>query len=51
MFDLLRSELFRLRKRPQTWLLPVIAFALTAMLYTGFAIGSRVTGRAWLSAR
>lgn len=43
MFYLLRSELFRLRKRPQTWLLLLIAFALTAMLYAGFAVGSRVT--------
>lgn len=43
MFHLLRSELFRLRKRPQTWLLLVIAFALTGMLYAGFAVGSRVT--------
>lgn len=43
MLYLLRSELFRLRKRPQTWLLLFIAFALTALLYAGFAVGSRVT--------
>lgn len=43
MINLLRSELFRLRKRPQTWLLLLIAFVLTAFLYSGFAIGSRVT--------
>ena len=42
MFHLLRSELFRLRKRPQAWLLLLIAFILTATLYAGFAIGSRV---------
>lgn len=43
MIHLFRSELFRLRKRPQTWLLLLVAFLLTAMLYAGFAIGARVT--------
>jgi len=43
MFHLLRSELFRLRKRPQTWLLLAIAFLLTTFVYGGFVIGARVT--------
>ena len=43
MLNLLSSELFRLRKRPQTWLLLGIAFLLTALVYGGFVIGSRVT--------
>lgn len=43
MIHLLRSELFRLRKRPQTWLLLIIAFGLTAFMYAGFVIGARVT--------
>lgn len=43
MIHLLRSELFRLRRRPQTWLLLVIAFALTTLVYGGFVIGARVT--------
>lgn len=43
MFHLLRSELFRLRKRPQTWLLLLIAFGLTALVYGGFVLGARVT--------
>lgn len=43
MFHLLRSELFRLRKRPQTWLLLLIAFGLTALVYGGFVVGARVT--------
>lgn len=43
MIHLFRSELFRLRKRPQTWLLLLIAFGLTAFMYGGFVIGSRVT--------
>ena len=42
MLHLLRSELFRLRKRLQTWLLLAIAFLLTALVYGGFVIGSRV---------
>jgi ABC-2 type transport system permease protein len=43
MLNLLSSELFRLRKRPQTWLLLGIAFLLTALVYGGFVVGSRVT--------
>jgi ABC-type transport system involved in multi-copper enzyme maturation permease subunit len=43
MLNLLRSELFRLRKRPQSWMLLVIAFVLTAFVYGGFVIGARVT--------
>lgn len=42
MMSLLRSELFRLRKRPQSWLLLVIAFLITGMFYGGFALGARV---------
>lgn len=43
MTHLLRSELFRLRKRSQTWILLLIAFALTALVYGGFVVGARVT--------
>jgi ABC-type transport system involved in multi-copper enzyme maturation permease subunit len=43
MLNLLQSELFRLRKRPQTWMLLGIAFLLTAMAYAGFVVGARVT--------
>lgn len=43
MIHLLRSELFRLRRRPQTWLLLLIAFGLTALVYGGFVLGARVT--------
>lgn len=43
MLNLLNSELFRLRKRPQTWLLLGIAFLLTALVYGGFVVGARVT--------
>jgi ABC-2 type transport system permease protein len=43
MMYLLRSELFRLRKRPQTWMLLAIAFLLTAFVYGGFVIGARVS--------
>lgn len=42
MIQLLRSELFRLRKRPQTWMLLGIAFLLTAFVYGGFVVGARV---------
>jgi ABC-type transport system involved in multi-copper enzyme maturation permease subunit len=42
MLSLFTSELFRLRKRPQSWLLLVIAFVVTGMFYAGFAIGARV---------
>lgn len=43
MLHLLRSELFRLRKRPQSWMLLVIAFLMTAFLYGGMVIAARVT--------
>lgn len=41
MFDLLNSEIFRLRKRPQSWMLVAIAAALSALIYFGFAIAAR----------
>jgi ABC-type transport system involved in multi-copper enzyme maturation permease subunit len=43
MLNLLRSELFRLRKRPQSWMLLGIAFLLTAFVYGGFVVGARVS--------
>lgn len=43
MFHLLQSELFRLRKRAQSWILFVIAVALTGLIYGGFAIAARVS--------
>lgn len=43
MMQLLKSELFRLRKRAQSWILLAIAFALTVLFYAGFVIGSMVT--------
>jgi ABC-2 type transport system permease protein len=43
MLTLLRSELFRLRKRPQSWLLLGIAFLLTALVYAGMTVGARAT--------
>ena len=43
MLPLLKSELFRLRKRPQSWLLLVIAFLLVGLFYGGFTIGALVT--------
>jgi ABC-2 type transport system permease protein len=43
MMQLLQSELFRLRKRAQSWILIAIAFLLTALFYGGFVIGSTVT--------
>jgi len=33
MWHALQSELFRLRKRPQTWIMPVLAVAFIAMFY------------------
>jgi len=44
MMHLLRSELFRMRKRAQSWILIVIAFLLTGLFYGGFTVGSLVTG-------
>jgi ABC-2 type transport system permease protein len=43
MIHLFRSELFRLSKRPQTWLLLLVAFGLTALMYGGFVLGARIT--------
>ena len=43
MYQLLQSELFRLRKRMQSWLLLVIAFVLVALFYGGFTIGAMVS--------
>ncbi len=37
---LLQSELFRMRRRPQSWLLIVIAALLVGLFYGGFTIGS-----------
>lgn len=42
MFSLLSSELFRMRKRAQSWLLIAITFALTAVIYGGFSIAAKV---------
>ncbi|MCA9833150.1 MAG: ABC transporter permease [Thermomicrobiales bacterium] len=42
MINLLSSELFRMRKRAQSWLLIAITFALTALIYGGFAIAAKV---------
>lgn len=45
MFNLLSSEIFRLRKRSQSWILFVIASALIAFIYAGVVIGAvTVTG-------
>jgi ABC-2 type transport system permease protein len=43
MFNLLKSELFRMRKRAQSWILMVIAFLLMALFYGGFTFGAIVT--------
>ncbi|HVL22548.1 MAG TPA: ABC transporter permease [Thermomicrobiales bacterium] len=43
MIHLLRSELFRMRKRAQSWILIVIAFLLTGLFYGGFTIGAMVS--------
>jgi len=40
VIQLLKSELFRMRKRPQSWLLIVIAAVLVGLFYGGFTIGS-----------
>lgn len=40
MIHLLRSELFRLRKRPQSWILGIIMFLVVAAFYSGLTIAS-----------
>lgn len=42
MFNLLSSELFRMRKRAQSWILFVISILLTALIYGGFVIAARI---------
>jgi ABC-2 type transport system permease protein len=42
MVNLLSSELFRMRKRPQSWLLFAITVLLTSLIYGGFVIAARV---------
>jgi ABC-2 type transport system permease protein len=46
MLNLLKSELFRMRKRAQSWILIVIAFVLVGLFYGGFAIGALATSGA-----
>lgn len=43
MFNLLSSELFRLRKRSQSWILFVIAVLLIALIYGGFVMAGLLT--------
>lgn len=43
MLHLLQSELFRLRKRPQSWILLLIMFLATGGLYVAFVITVAVT--------
>ncbi|MCO5219928.1 MAG: ABC transporter permease [Thermomicrobiales bacterium] len=43
MYHLLQSELFRMRKRAQSWILLLVAIGLTALVYGGFAIAARVS--------
>lgn len=43
MFKLLSSEIFRLRKRSQSWILFVIAAALVALIYGGFVLAGLLT--------
>lgn len=43
MINLLRSELFRLRHRPQSWLLVVIASLFMALIYGGLTVGTFFT--------
>lgn len=43
MFNLLSSELFRLRKRTQSWLLFIIAVLLTGLIYGGFVVAGLAT--------
>lgn len=40
MGSLLRSELFRVRKRPQSWLMPILATVFMAIIYGGLVIGT-----------
>ncbi len=43
MFNMLSSELFRLRKRRQSWILLLIAIALVALIYGGFVLAGLLT--------
>lgn len=43
MFNLLSSELFRMRKRSQSWILFVIATVLIALIYGGFVLAALLT--------
>lgn len=43
MFNILSSELFRMRKRSQSWVLFVIALALVALIYGGFVLAGLLT--------
>lgn len=40
MGNLLRSELFRIRKRPQSWLMLALATLFVALIYGGMTIGT-----------
>lgn len=40
MFRLFQSEVFRMRMRPQSWILIVLTFLLVGVFYGGFTIGS-----------
>lgn len=42
MFNLLNSEIFRMVKRRQSWLLFIIATVLSALIYFGFVIAARM---------
>jgi ABC-2 type transport system permease protein len=42
VFNLLRSEIFRLRKRPQSWILMLIMVIGVSAVYTGFTIAALV---------
>lgn len=42
MFNLLSSELFRMKKRAQSWILLLITIVLTGLIYGGFAIAARM---------
>lgn len=42
MLHLLQSELFRMRKRAQSWILLVITIGLIALIYGGYTIAARV---------
>lgn len=43
MFNLLSSEIFRLRKRSQSWILFVIAVLLIGLIYGGFVMAGLLT--------